>query len=62
MHSMILRDKSGKDLEFFTPQVVFSSFVGLQRAFTFANLTWETTLIEDIDTYYNLRDDLVQHL
>ena len=62
MHSMILQDKSGKDLEFFTPQVAFSSFVGLQRGFTFANLTQETTLIEDIDTYNNLRDDLVQHL
>ena len=59
---MIIEDESGRDLEILTPEVASSSSSGMRRGFTFANLTRETALIEDIGTYYNLRDDLVQYL
>ena len=62
MHNMIIEDESGTDLEILTPEAASSSSSGMRRGFTFADLTRETTLIEDTDTYYNLRDDLVQHL
>ena len=59
---MIIEDESGRDLEIRTPEVASSSSSGMRRGFTFADLTRETALIKDIDTYHNLRDDLVQHL
>jgi hypothetical protein len=62
IHNMIIEDESGRDLKILTPEVASSSSSGMRRGFTFADLTRETALIEDTDTYYNLRDDLVQYL
>jgi len=59
---MIIEDESGRDLKILTQEVASSSSSGMRRGFTFADLTRETALIEDTDTYYNLRDDLVQYL
>lgn len=62
MHNMIMEDERGNDLEICTPQVASSSFAGPWRGFSFANLTQEIALIEDTNTYYNMHNDLVQHL
>ena len=62
IHNMVIEDESGRDLEILTTKIASSSFMGLKRGFTFADLTRETTLIEDNDTYYSLCADLVQHL
>ena len=62
IHNMIIEDESGRDLKILTQEVASSSSSGMRRGFTFADLTRETALIEDTDTYYNLRDDLVQYL
>jgi hypothetical protein len=61
MHNMILEEEACEDLEVLTPQIALSSSSGLRRGFSFADLQDGTTRLEDKESHYNLRDDLVQH-
>jgi len=61
MHNMILEVEECEDLEDLTPQTASTSSSGLRRGFSFADLQDGTTRLEDRESHYNLRDDLVQH-
>ena len=60
MHNMIIEDKADEDLP--ELDVPSSSQSTLRRGFTFNDLQIGTQNLQESETYYSLRDDLVQHL
>lgn len=60
MHNMIIEDEADKDLS--ELHASSSSQTTLRRGFTFNDLQVGTSNLQDSETYYSLRNDLVQHL
>ena len=60
MHNMIIEDEADEDLP--ELDVPSSSQSTLRRGFTFNDLQIGTQNLQESETYYSLRDDLVQHL
>ena len=60
MHNMIIEDEADEDLPVL--HAPNSSHSTLRRGFTFNDLQVGTSNLQDSETYYYLRDDLVQHL
>ena len=60
MHNMIIENEADEDLPVL--HAPNSSHSTLRRGFTFNNLQVGTSNLQDSETYYSLRDDLVQHL
>ena len=60
MHNMIIKYEADEDL----PVLYASnpSHSTLRRGFIFNDLQVGTSNLQDSETYYSLRDDLVQHL
>jgi hypothetical protein len=60
MHNMVIHDEQGKDLEpLFTPGVTDGD---MPRGLTFRALNRATREIENIQTHYSLRNDVIEHL
>ena len=60
MHNMIIEDKANANLHVLLAPS--SSHNTLRRGFTFNDLQVITSNLQDLESYYSLRDDLVQHL
>ena len=60
MHNKIIEDEADEDLPYLYAPSSFHST--LRRDFTFNDLQVGTSNLQDSETYYSLRDDLVQHL